>query len=181
MSNTSDKILDIAEDLLAKRGYNAFSYKDIANEIGIKTSSIHYHFPAKTDLVKSIMLRYRMAVEELLETLDSKNISNEDKLNALLEVIIHDTYKRKKRMCIGGILAIDVLQVDDVVISEVKKFFLLIEKWVEKTLNESGVENSKRKAQAIMASIEGTLLLARLYNDSSRLDNLKSRVKSLFD
>jgi len=43
-------ILTVAEGLIQSQGYNTFSYRDIANQVGVKTSSIHYHFPTKADL-----------------------------------------------------------------------------------------------------------------------------------
>ena len=48
--NTRGAILDAAEELLQRRGYNAFSYHHIAVQLGIRNAAIHYHFPAKEDL-----------------------------------------------------------------------------------------------------------------------------------
>ena len=42
-----DQILDLAQSLIQTRGYNAMSYRHLADEIGIKTSSIHYTSPQK--------------------------------------------------------------------------------------------------------------------------------------
>ena len=46
---TADRILDIAERLVQTRGFNRFSYADIAAELGITTASVHYHFPARAN------------------------------------------------------------------------------------------------------------------------------------
>jgi len=50
LSDTAERILDIAQDLIQRRGFNAFSYHDIAAPMGIRKASIHYHFPSKADL-----------------------------------------------------------------------------------------------------------------------------------
>jgi TetR/AcrR family transcriptional repressor of nem operon len=57
-SNTADEILDLAETLIQARGCNAFSYQDIADKLGIRKASIHYHFPSKSDLGISVIERY---------------------------------------------------------------------------------------------------------------------------
>ena len=44
MADTRDKLMDLAEELLQTVGYNAFSFHDLADRIGIKTASIHYYF-----------------------------------------------------------------------------------------------------------------------------------------
>src|SRR4051794_36242328 len=56
---TSDLILDVAQELLQTRGYNAISYQDIADRIGIRKASIHHHFPNKSDLAQALVRRYR--------------------------------------------------------------------------------------------------------------------------
>ncbi len=56
--DTHRRILAIAERHLMRRGYHAFSYGDIATEIGIKSAAIHYYFPAKTDLVRAVIQAY---------------------------------------------------------------------------------------------------------------------------
>jgi len=45
-SDTSEKILDLAELLIQTRGYSAFSYQDISEALEVTKASIHYHFAA---------------------------------------------------------------------------------------------------------------------------------------
>lgn len=59
---TSDKkneILDCAQTLIQKRGYNGFSYADISSTVGIRKASIHHHFSTKVDLAVAVVERYR--------------------------------------------------------------------------------------------------------------------------
>src|SRR5215475_4719408 len=57
-SETAEQILDLAETLIQTRGYSAFSYQDIADSLGIRKASIHYHFASKTDLGIAVVDRY---------------------------------------------------------------------------------------------------------------------------
>ncbi|MFB6280120.1 MAG: TetR/AcrR family transcriptional regulator, partial [Salinibacter sp.] len=49
-SATADRILDLAQDRIQQRGYNAVSYGDLAEDLDLTTAAIHYHFPSKADL-----------------------------------------------------------------------------------------------------------------------------------
>ena len=49
-ADTADRILDSAERLVQVRGFNAFSYADVARELGITKASLHYHFAGKAEL-----------------------------------------------------------------------------------------------------------------------------------
>src|SRR5512144_3174565 len=57
-SATAEQILDIAETLIQTRSYSAFSYQDIADALGIRKASIHYHFATKADLGVAVVDRY---------------------------------------------------------------------------------------------------------------------------
>ena len=46
-------ILDVAERLAQTRGYNGFSYADIAAELGVTKASLHYHFPSKAEFPRA--------------------------------------------------------------------------------------------------------------------------------
>ena len=52
-------ILDVAERLAQTRGYNGFSYADIAAQLGVTRASLHYHFPSKAELGRALVERYR--------------------------------------------------------------------------------------------------------------------------
>ena len=64
--DTTDRILDAAQDLVQTCGFNAFSYRDVAEKIHIRTASIHYHFPKKDDLALALIRRYH---EQFVDTL----------------------------------------------------------------------------------------------------------------
>jgi len=50
LAQTRDDIIYLADRLIRKKGYNAFSYKDIAIPMEVRNATIHHYFPAKSDL-----------------------------------------------------------------------------------------------------------------------------------
>ena len=55
---TGRRALDVAERLVQTRGFNGFSYADIAEALGVTKASLHYHFPSKADLGQRLIERY---------------------------------------------------------------------------------------------------------------------------
>ena len=55
---TIDKLLDAAEYRMRRGGYNAVSFRDLASDTDIKSSSVHYHFPRKEYLGVALIKRY---------------------------------------------------------------------------------------------------------------------------
>src|SRR5947209_10912472 len=81
-NRTSEQILDIAERLVQTRGFNNFSYADIAKELGITTASLHYHFRGKAELGQALVTRYAERFGEALEQIDRDTPDPPGKLEA---------------------------------------------------------------------------------------------------
>ena len=69
---TADRILDIAERLVQRRGFNAFSYADVATAVGIRKASLHYHFATKADLGQALIARYRQTFLAALREIEAE-------------------------------------------------------------------------------------------------------------
>ncbi|HYJ60944.1 MAG TPA: helix-turn-helix domain-containing protein, partial [Actinomycetota bacterium] len=70
--DTATRILDVAERLVQERGYNGFSYADVAGEVGVTTAALHYHFPGKAELGDALIARYAARFGEALAALDAR-------------------------------------------------------------------------------------------------------------
>ena len=66
---TQEHILDVALRLMQMGGYHAFSYADVAAEVGITKASVHYHYPAKADLGRATLRYYRSWWQEQMRGL----------------------------------------------------------------------------------------------------------------
>jgi len=60
--------------------YPVISYADIAERIGIKKATIHYHFSNKQDLVQAILQKYRKEFMNKLNQIDKLSINAEEKI-----------------------------------------------------------------------------------------------------
>lgn len=181
-----NNILDIAETLIQTNGYNAFSFRDISELAGIKTSSIHYYFPAKADLGKAVVARYIDTLHiELTHVLENNAISYKKKINLFLVSVFSKTYASNRKMCLGGMLASDVLTLPEMIQVEVRTFFSRIEKWLEQLLLQGKASGDfhftgkvKKEAEFILALLEGSLLLARLFQDEGKLQMARKQIES---
>lgn len=175
MNNTRQQITTIATELVQKNGYNAFSYNDIASELGIKKASIHYHFPTKPELVKTIMADYREQHNKALIDIDLHQENPVDKLKKFADLFVK-TLGDDHMMCPCGMLASDVNALPEEVLAEVLGFFQDSEDWLSVVLKD-GVDQGLFKltgkiqnhARTIFSSFEGALLAARVFGDENRL------------
>ncbi|MFT5395430.1 MAG: TetR/AcrR family transcriptional repressor of nem operon [Gammaproteobacteria bacterium] len=181
---TSEQIMDTATMLLQKHGFNAFSYSDISKLIGIKTASIHYHYPSKYDLGKSVMQKYRLMHQAALKKIDAESDTPLKKLHDFADLFSY-TMGKDYRMCPCGMLTTDISTLPDSIKVEVQGFYLDSESWLASILKK-GLEKEIFKfdmspgecAKTLFASFEGAMLSARAFEDKNRLiKSLKQIIK----
>lgn len=176
--STREQILDLAQSLTQTRGYNGFSYADIATELGIRKASVHHHFATKADLGKAMLVRYRESFGALLQAIDAKEKNAARKLKRYAQAFA-ETLKEDNRMCLCGMLAADFTTLPKGVRDGVKAFFDDNETWLEKTLEQGRKQRqlkfegkAKQAARRLLSTLEGAMLVARSYQDPVRFDSV---------
>src|SRR3954462_10693925 len=119
--DTSQKILDLAERLLQTRGFNGFSYADIAGPLGMTKASLHYHFPAKAELGRSLIGRCEKNFVAALAGIDKSGKKPKEKLRRYAG--LYADLLRDGRMCLCGMLAAESATLPKAMQKELKHFF----------------------------------------------------------
>src|SRR3954451_15518134 len=84
--DTATQILDVAERLAQSRGFNGFSYADVASELKITKAGLHYHFAGKADLGEALVGRYAARFAAALEAIDEADGRAPAKLEAYARI-----------------------------------------------------------------------------------------------
>jgi TetR/AcrR family transcriptional repressor of nem operon len=165
-------ILEHAGNLLRTRGFNAFSHRDLATLTGVKSSSIHYHFPTKQDVGIALIRQYRENTALLLQSLRELPLS--ERLAGFVAPFI-DIAQQGHQWCLAGMLASDFDSLDETLRKEVRQFFDLAEGWLADQARAYQPLMTEKEAlanaQSAMALLEGAQLLARTHQDQQRMHN----------
>jgi TetR/AcrR family transcriptional repressor of nem operon len=171
--DTSGRILDIAERLVQTRGFNAFSYADIAAALHVTKATLHYHFPTKAELGGRLIERYQTAFLAALDRIDESCGDSCVKLKAY--VGIYADVLDDNRMCLCGMLAADYMTLPPTMKEMVRRFFDGNEAWLAEQLQRGRERNELEfggspveAAQVLVGALEGAMLLARAYGDPAR-------------
>jgi TetR/AcrR family transcriptional regulator, transcriptional repressor for nem operon len=180
-SSTASDILDAAERLVQSRGFNGFSYADVSSELGITKAALHYHFAGKAELGESLISRYNERFDAALAAIDSTGSSAPDKLLAYCE--LYRGTLRGQRMCLCGMLAAEYNTLGEPMRDALGTFFDHNRDWLAALL-ETGREAGTLRftgpvdqaAQTIVAALEGAMLVARPYQNTTVLDVVIERL-----
>ncbi len=173
--DTAQRILDVAEQLVQVRGYNAFSYADIAAELGITKASLHYHYPGKAELGQALITRYGQRFSHELEAIDREAADAPAKLAAYAN--LYADVLRGRRMCLCGMLAAEYRTLPTPIREGVVAFFDDNESWLEGVLEQGRSDHTLKLdgsardiARMLIGGLEGAMLLARPYGDLERFE-----------
>jgi TetR/AcrR family transcriptional repressor of nem operon len=169
-SQTARRILAVAERLAQTKGFNGFSYADIAHELELTTATLHYHFASKAELGRMLLVRYGAAFEAALERIASQPGDTLERYVRLFEdVLVRD------RMCLCGMLAAEYSTLPAGMQAELRHFFDRNEAWLARQLDRAREQGSVQfggasleAARTLTAGLEGAMLLARSYEDPAR-------------
>lgn len=185
MKDTRTKILDIAEKLIISKGYNAFSYGDISEEVGIKTASIHYHFPTKAELCVAIVKRHNEIFASKLKDIRVESDSGLMQIQKFSELMLR-AFDNGRGFCLCLSLASDETSMCNETKGELKSFFKDSEKWLSKSIVQ-GQEDGEifsnmdcnKTATAIISMLEGAMVLSRAYGHDAPLKSSIECVKEM--
>jgi TetR/AcrR family transcriptional repressor of nem operon len=171
-SDTALNVLRVAERLAQTRGFNGFSYADIAAELGITKASLHYHFATKAELGCALIISYRESFNAGLADIEARF----DAVRRLRSYIqLYEKVLLRDRMCLCGMLAAEYSTLPPAMQRELRLFFDANEQWLERNLEQGRAAGhlkfrgpSLEFARMLTATLEGAMLLARSYQEPAR-------------
>lgn len=180
-AGTAARILDVAERLVQVRGYNGFSYADVAAELQITKAALHYHFAGKAELGEALITRYAHRFTAALDALDRTVPAAPARLSGYADLYLD--VLRNQRMCLCGMLAAEYQTLPAGMQAAVIGFLDSNEAWLEAVLDQGRRQgslhfsgSSRDTARMITSCLEGAMLTARPYGDIKRFqaaaDNL---------
>jgi TetR/AcrR family transcriptional repressor of nem operon len=173
-ADTAERILDTAHALMADRGYAAFSYADIAEQLKISKATIHHHFASKEVLAIAVLRRHRFRLIENLAALDGAVAEPLDRLSRYMRHWETCIRKNTEPMCIAALLAAEMPSLPSDVATETRLHFMALRSWLQKTI-ELGIKQktirlnqaASREAELVMATVHGAMVSARAYQSSN--------------
>lgn len=170
MSTRSD-LLTTAELLLRTKGYAAFSYADLAADIGIKKASIHHHFPTKEGLAIAIVESYLFRYKKQLEVINDEHTGIIERLDAFALMFAQSSENGMLPLC--GALAAELLALPQSLKEMTRDFFEIHLDWLQANIalgQEAGEIKAEldgvKIARVILNTLEGGSFVSWALNDT---------------
>lgn len=186
MAKTSKEIImESATKLLVNRGYNAFSFADISEDVELAKPTIHHHFPSKEDLVVEVLSQYRDQIKSGLQYLSTHKTNPIDRLKGYIHYWQECIESGDRPFCICVLLAAELPSLPKSIQKQVKMHFEELGDWIYTTIDEGkklgsiNVKGSVRfEADLFRAQVHGAMLASRALNDSQMFTSVTKHILS---
>lgn len=172
-SDMRETIMVAAKATVQAHGYNALSFRDLAKEVGIKSASVHYHFPTKGGLGAALARRYTEDGAAYLGDILANSRDPTWCMDRYIE-IFRSALENNNRMCLCGIMSAELDDLPNEVRVEIDKFADTNVNWLEAVLKQrkskASKEDLREHAMAVFAAVEGAQLVARGCQDITIFD-----------
>lgn len=182
MADKREQIEKAATDAIKRDGLRSISFRTLADEVGVKSSSVHYHFPTKSDLAQQVVSKYTDGFLEELAAIGRREatlIGKIDALIALFEGVID-----AQDLCLCGMMSAELTTLDGGTRGALKRFFRESEAWLEAAFVEHGEEvdselSARQLATLFIAGLEGASLVDRVHESRERLAAFRALARDL--
>ena len=169
---TRDKIIELAQAAIAERGYSAFSFRELATQLGIKSASIHYHFPTKAHLGVEVARTYRDQLQKAFDGITTGCAKDpKQAIESLMAMYRHEV-RNSQRMTVCTMLAAEIKNLPLAIQQEMASFYEMNIGWLQQQFQKLGYDNNpaREKACQLFALLQGALMGAKGQNDPAYFD-----------
>ncbi|UCE90023.1 MAG: TetR/AcrR family transcriptional regulator [Pseudomonadota bacterium] len=177
--DTREQILDAAETLLQQRGFNAFSYQNISQPLGIRNAAVHYHFPTKGNLGAALIDRYRRRFHAWVAAHRRRGSDPATLLNGYFAIPLN--YLRHDNcVCPLGVLEAEFNAIPDDMRVATRALDAEIREFLAGVLRDGREQGQfqfaglpEAKALVVVAALQGALQIARVAGPTAFRDTLR--------
>ena len=173
-----EALLKAAEHKVRIGGYDNFSFRELANEVGIKSASVHYHFPTKADLGAELASQYTDAFLAALGDPDAIHADGKNPIEAYTR-LFHHALTTDNKMCLCGLLGAQGESLPDKVRTQVTRFFDENLAWLKHAHTLNGEDDPEYAAITTISLLQGAMMISKALDDHRHFERATKYPKKI--
>mgnify|MGYP005644269039 FL=1 len=174
---THDHIVEAADQLFYRQGYEHTSFSDIADAVQISRGNFYYHFKSKDEILNAVINLRLANTRKMLDRWESEGKQPADRIRSFIHVLIANRIKIKRYGCPVGTLCTELSKLNHASQAEANMLFTLFRTWLCKQFTQLGrKEDADELAMHLLARSQGVATLANAFHDEKFI---KQEVKQM--
>lgn len=164
--STREHIVEAADQLFYRQGYEHTSFADIADAVQISRGNFYYHFKTKDEILDAVIEARLKTTEQMLERWESEAQTPADRIRSFIHILIANRTDIKRFGCPVGTLNMELAKLDHVARDEAAALFTLFRTWLRRQFNLLGrTKDADALAMHVLAMSQGVATLASAFHD----------------
>jgi len=168
---TQQRIVDAANQLFYKKGYNRTSFTDVVEAAEVPRGNIYYYFKSKDEMLQAVIKSRMETTETMLGEWDKSIPKPLDRLERFVKIMYDSTPALLRSGCPMGSLNIELAKDQPELRVEAKKLFDLFQQWLTAQFVALGYpDDAKDFSMQLLARGQGIIVMAQVYQDPGFLE-----------
>ena len=172
---TRQRILESANRLFYRQGYNLTTFSDIVEASGIPRGNIYYYFQSKEDILSAAIGNRKARITQMLADWHKQQDNPVDRIHRFLQILVSSDKAIARWGCPMGSLNTELGKSQKDLQKEARSMFTLFEAWLTQQFSDMGYDNNQANELALrlLARGQGISLISHVYHDTEILEKEK--------
>lgn len=163
---TRDHIVEAADRLFYRQGYEHTSFSDIADVVRISRGNFYFHFKTKDEILDAVISRRLADTRKMLDRWDIEGKTVADRIRSFIHILIANRSDIKRYGCPVGTLCSELAKLNHAAQPEANELFTLFRTWLRRQFVLLGRErDADALAMHLLARSQGVAMLASSFRD----------------
>ncbi len=165
--STRDRIVEAADWLIYRRGFDQSTFADIADTVGISRGNFYYHFKTKDEILAAVIDLRLANTRVMLHGWDQDGQGPKDRITCFIQILISNQVEILRYGCPVGGLVSELTKLDHTAQDQANAIFTLYRDWLRTQFAQLGqVGEADTLAMHLLARSQGVATLANAFHDS---------------
>ncbi len=165
---TRDRIVEAADRLFYRQGYEHTSFSDIADAVQISRGNFYHHFKTKDEILDAVINARLANTRAMLERWEIEGKDPADRIRSFIDILIANRSDIKRYGCPVGTLCSELAKLGHVAQGEANKLFTLFRTWLRRQFTLLGrAADADALAMHLLARSQGVATLASSFHDEA--------------
>ncbi len=164
--STREQIIEVADELFYKKGFEHTSFAHIADEVGISRGNFYHHFKSKDEILDAVIDLRLTRTQEMLDQWENDGKSPSERIRSFIHILIMNQAKIKLYGCPVGTLCAELSKLNHDSKAQADQIMSLFRTWLKKQFIALGLKKEADElAMHLLMRSQGVAALTHTFQD----------------
>ncbi|MBD1545268.1 TetR/AcrR family transcriptional regulator [Roseibium aggregatum] len=165
---TREQIVEAADQLFYRQGYEHTSFSDIAGAVKISRGNFYYHFKTKDEILDAVIAQRLKNTRAMLDQWEADGATPAERITCFIKILITNQSKIMAYGCPVGTLTGELAKLGHPAQSDAGRLFTLFREWLAEQFTALGRKaDADQLAMHLLSRSQGAATLANAFHDEA--------------